>query len=332
MKFIHDKFPASRPRRLRRNPMIRSLVRETRLHASDLIWPIFICEDNRSGQEIPSMPGVSRHSITDAITMAREAAAIGIKCVALFPQIDRSFKTPDCSHAWHPNNLANQAARAIKKACPDILVMMDVALDPYNSDGHDGILNHGYVDNDETLKCLKKQALSHAEAGADILGPSDMMDGRIAAIRAELDQVGLVDTMILSYSAKFASSLYGPFRDAIGSAEMLVGDKKTYQLDYANANEALRMVERDLGEGADMVMVKPGMLYLDICRIVKDRFKVPTFAYQVSGEYSMIMSGAITGSIDRNRTIIESLTAFKRAGCDGILTYFAMAAARLLSD
>lgn len=331
MNSNHPSYPVYRPRRLRRTSQIRALVRETTLQIDDLIWPIFVRDGKGSHGTIPTLPGIRRFSVNEAVTMAEEASGLGIRCIALFPHVPDTLKTADCSHAWDPDNLANRAARAIKRQCPDILVMLDVALDPYNPSGHDGILVDGLVDNDATVDCLARQALAHADAGADILGPSDMMDGRIAAIRAALDGSGQTDVAILSYSAKFASCFYGPFREAIGSAKLLVGDKKTYQLDYANADEALRMVERDLAEGADMVMVKPGLPYLDICRVVKERFKVPTFAYQVSGEYAMIMHATEAGCIDRDKAILESLTAFKRAGCDGILTYFAPKAARLLA-
>lgn len=277
------------------------------------------------------MPGVERISIEATVEAARKAAEVGIPAIALFPKVDPATKTRECEEAWNPDNLANRATRAVKDKVPGILVMLDVALDPYNALGHDGIVVGGRIVNDETLACLEHQALQHAKAGADILGPSDMMDGRIGVIRKAMESSGYEDMIILSYAAKYASVFYGPFRDAIGSGRVLTGDKRTYQMDPANSDEALRMIQRDLDEGADMVMVKPGMPYLDICRRVKSTFGVPTFAYQVSGEYAMLMGAIEKGFLDRELAIIESLTAFKRAGCDGILTYFAMDAAEILS-
>lgn len=327
MRPVSAPFPMSRPRRLRRTPWMRELVRETTLSPTDFIWPLFVCEGSGVVEPIPSLPGVNRLSVDKVVEAAQSAADFGIPCVALFPYTDPSLKTPGAEEAWNPENLANSATRAVKSAVPGIGVMLDVALDPYNSDGHDGIVRDGVVLNDETLIALEKQALSHAEAGADILGPSDMMDGRIAVIRAALESNDFPDVAIMSYAAKYASAFYGPFRDAVGSSGALTGDKKTYQMDYGNRAEALREVATDLAEGADMVMVKPGMPYLDVCREVKSEFGVPTFAYQVSGEYAMISASADRGWLDRKLGMMESLAAFKRAGCDGILTYFAMEAA-----
>ena len=325
-------FPLSRPRRLRRTPWMRDLVRETRLDVADLIWPIFVRDGENTTEPVSAMPGVNRLSIDRAVEAAREAADLGIPCIALFPYTRPQDKNPECTEAFNPLNLVNRATRAIRQQVPDIGVMLDVALDPYNSLGHDGIVRDGLVANDETLLALERQALVQAEAGADILGPSDMMDGRIGVIRKALESNDFPDVAIMAYAAKFASAFYGPFRDAVGSGDALKGDKKTYQLDPANGEEALREVAADLAEGADMVMVKPGMPYLDICRRVKDSFGAPTFAYQVSGEYAMIAGAADRGWIKREAAILESLLAFKRAGCDGVLTYFAVEAARLLRD
>ena len=315
-------FPASRPRRLRRSPWIRDLTRENEVTVKDLIWPIFVRDGRNVAEPVVSMPGVNRLSVDRAVEAAREAADLGIPVIALFPYTDDAVKTPTCEEAWNPENLVNRATRAIKAAVPDIGVLLDVALDPYNSDGHDGLVRDGEVLNDETLLALEKQTLAQAEAGADILGPSDMMDGRVGIMRRALEQNDFASVAIMSYSAKYASAFYGPFRDAVGASGALKGDKKTYQLDPGNSDEALRMVARDLDEGADMVMVKPGMPYLDICRRVSE-MGVPTFAYQVSGEYAMIAAAGQNGWIDRDRAMIESLLAFKRAGCSGILTYFA---------
>ena len=322
--------PALRFRRLRRTPALRALAQETVLSAGDLIWPIFICDGQGVRQPVASMPGVERLSVDLAVKAAETAAGLGIPAICLFPYTDPSLKTETCEEAWNPENLANRAIRAIKAAVPDIAVMTDVALDPYNANGHDGLVRDGAVLNDETVEALVRMALAQAEAGADILGPSDMMDGRIGAIRGALEAAGHKDVAIMSYAAKYASAFYGPFRDAVGASGALKGDKKTYQMNPANSDEALRLVERDLSEGADMVMVKPGMPYLDICRRVKDAFGAPTFAYQVSGEYAMIRGAALNGWIDGDKAMMESLLAFKRAGCDGILTYFAPEAARLL--
>ena len=325
-------FPHARPRRLRRTPWIRDMVAEVRLSAADLIWPIFVREGTDLAEPIATLPGVDRLSVDRAVRAAEEAAALGIPCVALFPYTDAADKNPEATEAWNPENLVCRATRAIKAAVPEVGVLLDVALDPYNSDGHDGLVRNGIVQNDETLLALERMALAQAEAGCDILGPSDMMDGRIGIIRQALEANDYPDALIMSYAAKYASCFYGPFRDAVGATGALKGDKKTYQMDPANSDEALREVAQDLAEGADMVMVKPGLPYLDICRRVKDRFGVPTFAYQVSGEYAMIEAAARNGWLDGERAMIESLLAFRRAGCDGILTYFAPRMARWLQD
>ena len=322
-------FPGSRPRRLRRTQALRDMVQETRLSASDFIWPLFVTDVPGADCPVASMPGVSRLTIDGAVRAAEEAATLGIPAVCLFPYTDPALKTKTCEEAWNPDNLSNRAIRAIKAAVPEVAVMTDVALDPYNALGHDGLVRDGVILNDETVAALVKMALAQADAGADILGPSDMMDGRIGAMRAGLEGAGHKDVTILSYAAKYASAFYGPFRDAVGATGALKGDKKTYQINPGNRDEALRMVARDLAEGADMVMVKPGMAYLDICRDVKDAFGVPTFAYQVSGEYAML-AGAIANGWLKDTVILESLLAFRRAGCDGILTYFAPEAARML--
>lgn len=277
------------------------------------------------------MPGVYRRSVDRIVEAAAEAVELGIPAICLFPYTDPSKKTELCEEAWNPENLTNRAIRAIKSQVPEIAVMTDIALDPYNANGHDGIVRDGIIVNDETLEALVKMALAQADAGADILGPSDMMDGRIGAMRNALEQAGHTDVAILSYAAKYSSAFYGPFRDAVGASGALKGDKNTYQMDPANSDEAMRLITRDLQEGADMVMVKPGMAYLDICRRVKDRFGVPTYAYQVSGEYAMIEAAAANGWLDRDKIMLESLMAFRRAGCDGVLTYFAPDVARLLA-
>mgnify|MGYP001288336915 FL=1 len=330
MNFIDQKFPSLRFRRTRKNEKIRNLVSETSVGANDFIWPVFICDGNNIEQDVPSMPGVKRRSIDRLVNAASEAFDLGIPAICLFPYTEQSLKTEDCAEAWNPDNLSNRATRAIKKEIPELVVMSDVALDPYNINGHDGFVENGKIVNDKTVKALVKQALSQAEAGIDVIGPSDMMDGRIGAIRSALEENGHSEVSIMSYAAKYSSSFYGPFRDAVGASGALTGDKKTYQMDIANSNEALRLVARDLKEGADMVMIKPGMPYLDICRRVKDTFGAPTFAYQVSGEYSMLSAAFEKGWLDRNKIIIETLMAFKRSGCDGILTYFAPEAAKLL--
>ncbi|OUS36082.1 delta-aminolevulinic acid dehydratase [Rhodobacterales bacterium 56_14_T64] len=323
-------FPAARLRRTRSTPAIRDLVRENTLSVGDLIWPVFVRDGTGIEEPIPSMPGVMRRSVDKIVEAAVEAQTLGIPAICLFPYTDASLKTEDCAEAWNPDNLTNRAIRAIKSAAPDIAVMTDVALDPYNINGHDGYVVNGEIINDATVEALVKMTLAQAEAGADIIGPSDMMDGRIAAMRSALENAGHSNVMILSYSAKYASGYYGPFRDAVGASGALTGDKKTYQMDPANGDEAMRLVQRDLNEGADMVMIKPGIAYLDICHRVKTNFGVPTYAYQVSGEYAMIQAAAQNGWIDGEQVMLESLMAFKRAGCDGVLTYFAPKVARLL--
>lgn len=324
-------YPAARFRRLRRTDALRRLAQENTLSVGDLIWPMFVRDGTDTAEPIASMPGVSRLSIDLVVRAAQDAAELGIPAICLFPATDPALKTDDCAEAWNPNNLANRAIRAIKAAVPQIAVMTDVALDPYNANGHDGLVRDGVILNDETIEALVRMSLAQADAGADILGPSDMMDGRIGAMRSALETAGHKDVAILSYAAKYASAYYGPFRDAVGASGRLVGDKKTYQMNPANSDEALRLIERDLREGADMVMVKPGTPYLDICRRVKDAFGAPTYAYQVSGEYAMIRSAAERGWINGEAVMMESLIGFKRAGCDGILTYFAPEAARLLA-
>jgi len=324
-------FPAARLRRARQSGAIRALVRENSLSSDDLIWPVFVRDGTGIEEPVTSMPGVVRRSVDRIGPAASEAAALGIPAICIFPYIDQSLKTADCAGAWDPDNLCNRAIRAIKAAAPDMAVMTDVALDPYNINGHDGFVVDGEIVNDATVEALVKMTLAQADAGADIIGPSDMMDGRIGAMRTALEHAGHHNVMILSYAAKYASAFYGPFRDAVGASGALTGDKNTYQMDPANSDEALRLVQRDLGEGADMVMIKPGMPYLDICRRVKDVFGAPTFAYQVSGEYAMIQAGAQNGWIDGQKVMLESLMAFKRAGCDGVLSYFAPEAARVLN-
>jgi len=326
----HARALRNRPRRLRRTAALRGMVRETALTTDDLIWPVFLCDGDGVREPVSSMPGVERLAIDQVVGAAEMAADLGIPALCLFPYTDPALKTPGCEEAWNPDNLTNRAIRAIKAAVPGIAVMTDVALDPYNAHGHDGIVRDGVIVNDESVAALVRMALAQADSGADILGPSDMMDGRIGAIRDALEGAGHTDVAIMSYAAKYASAFYGPFRDAVGASGALKGDKKTYQMDPANSDEALRMIARDLDEGADMVMVKPGMAYLDICRRVQDTFEVPTFAYQVSGEYAMIEAAAANGWIDGERVMMESLMAFKRAGCNGILTYFAPRAAAAL--
>ncbi len=323
-------FPTARFRRMRSQPALRNLMRENALSVNDLIWPIFVMDGQDDETPVPSMPGVSRLTVDRVVKAARRAAELGIPAICLFPYTDPSLKTELCEEAWNPDNLSNRAVRAIKDAVPEIAVMTDVALDPYNANGHDGIVRDGVIVNDETVEALVKMALAQADAGADILGPSDMMDGRIGAMRAALETAGHENVTILSYAAKYSSAFYGPFRDAVGASGALKGDKNTYQMDPGNSDEALRLVARDLSEGADMVMVKPGMPYLDICRRVKDTFGVPTYAYQVSGEYAMLKGAAQNGWVDGQKVMLESLLSFKRAGCDGILTYFAPEVAALL--
>ncbi|MCI5039986.1 porphobilinogen synthase [Donghicola eburneus] len=330
MPYAPAAFPAGRPRRVRRTPALRGLVRENNLSVDDLIWPVFVRDGQGVEEPVPSMPGVYRRSVDKIVEAAKEAFDLGVSTICLFPYTDPAKKTLDCAEAWNPDNLSNTATRAIKAALPDMAVMTDVALDPYNITGQDGFLVDGYVVNDETVEALVKQALSQAEAGADIIGPSDMMDGRIGDMRQALEHAGHINVAILSYSAKYASAFYGPFRDAVGASGVLKGDKKTYQLDPANTDEAMRCIARDLDEGADMVMVKPGMPYLDICRRAQDEFGVPVYAYQVSGEYAMMQAAAQNGWIDGERAMMESLMCFKRAGCNGVLTYFAPAAAKII--
>ncbi|MAB92871.1 MAG: porphobilinogen synthase [Alteromonas sp.] len=325
-------FPARRLRRLRAQGALRSLVAEHALTTDDLIYPVFVLPGSQQREAVPSMPGVERLSIDLLLEEMKTWYDLGIKALALFPVTPMSQKSECAKEAFNPDGLAQQALRALKSAFPDVLLMSDVALDPFTSHGQDGLVNeNGYVMNDETVEVLVKQALSHAQAGADIVAPSDMMDGRIGAIRHALEQGGFVNTCIMAYSAKYASSYYGPFRDAVGSAANIKGgDKKTYQMDPANSDEALHEIALDIQEGADMVMVKPGMPYLDIVRRCKAEFKVPTFAYQVSGEYAMHQAAFANGWLNEEAVILESLLAFKRAGADGILTYFAPQAARLL--
>ncbi len=308
------------------------MLAENRLHPSDFIWPLFICDGADCEEPIGALPGVSRWSVDRLADRAREAAALGIPCIALFPNTPNDLRTDDAREALNPDNLICRGIRAIKEAVPEIGVLTDLALDPYTSHGHDGIIDgSGRVLNDETVKVLVHQALVQAEAGADIVAPSDMMDGRVGAIRSALEREGKVDTAIMAYAAKYASAFYGPFREAVGSLGRLKGDKRGYQMDSANSDEALREVELDLAEGADMVMVKPGLPYLDIVRRVSDRFGVPTFAYQVSGEYAMIEHAAAAGAGDRDSLILETLLAFKRAGAAGVLTYHAVDAAKLIN-
>ena len=329
---ILSSFPNRRGRRLRQNSRIRALIRETSLNKSDLICPIFVREGKNIVEKIPSMPGVYRYSIDTLTPYVERLISYGILTIALFPLTPSKKKSSSCEEAWNPENLVNIATRQLKQNFPELVIMLDVALDPYNSDGHDGLLVEGKIINDETLVALEKQALVQAEAGADILGPSDMMDGRIKAIRLALEKNGFNNTLIMSYAAKFASAFYGPFRDAVGAKGLLKGDKKTYQIDPSNREESLREVGEDILEGADMVMVKPGMPYLDIISEVKQKFNFPTFAYQVSGEYSMLRGAIENNWLENDKTIIESLTCFKRAGCEGILTYFAPEAAKILDE
>ena len=332
MKSTIAPFPTTRLRRMRATPALRALTRQNTLTTDDLIWPVFVMDGKNDETPVASMPGVMRRTVDRVALAAKEAQSLGIPAICIFPYTSMDARTEDCAMAWDPNNLTNQAIRAIKDVAPDIAVMTDIALDPYNINGHDGFVEDGQIVNDRTVDALVKMAIAQAEAGADILGPSDMMDGRIGAIRAALEAGGHQNVAILSYAAKYASAFYGPFRDAVGASSALTGDKKTYQMDPGNSDEALRLVERDLSEGADMVMVKPGMPYLDICRRVKDTFGVPTYAYQVSGEYAMLQAAAQNGWLDGEQVMMESLLAFKRAGCDGILTYFAPAAAKLLQS
>jgi porphobilinogen synthase len=327
-------YPASRPRRLRRDAFSRALVRENALAASDLIYPVFVLDGDNRTEDVASMPGVQRMSIDRLFAQAEACVALGVPVMALFPVIDPTLKTPDGREAARPDGLVPRAVRALKQRFPELGVLTDVALDPFTSHGQDGLLDErGYILNDETIAMLTQQALVQADAGVDIVAPSDMMDGRIGAIRSALEGQRFIHTRIMAYSAKYASAFYGPFRDAVGSAKNLgKSDKKTYQMDPANSNEALREVALDIAEGADMVMVKPGLPYLDIVRRVKDEFGMPTFAYQVSGEYAMIKAAAANGWLDHDAVMMEALLAFKRAGADGVLSYFALDAARLLKQ
>ncbi|MBC9205879.1 porphobilinogen synthase [Roseomonas aerophila] len=325
-------FPAIRMRRNRHDAWTRRLVAENRLSVDDLIWPIFIMEGSGTVSDVGSMPGVQRVTLDRLLAHVAPAVELGVPAIALFPMTPAEKKDAEGTEARNPDNLMCRAARLLKREFPELGLIGDVALDPYTDHGHDGVIRDGYVANDESLEVLTAQALVQSQAGIDVVAPSDMMDGRVAAIRATLDGAGLVHTRIMSYAAKYASAFYGPFRDAVGSGGTLKGDKKTYQMDPANSDEAMREVALDLAEGADMVMVKPGMPYLDIVRRVKDRFAVPTYAYQVSGEYAMIMAAVQNGWLDREKAMMESLMAFKRAGADGVLSYFAVDAARVLKD
>jgi porphobilinogen synthase len=325
-------FPAIRMRRVRRAEWSRRLARENRVTTDDLIWPIFVMDGKNKRSPIASMPGVDRVSVDLAAAAAEEAARLKIPTIALFPYTDPALRDETASEALNPDNLVCRAIRAMKRAAPEVGILCDVALDPYTSHGHDGILINGEIANDETVEVLIRQSLVQVEAGCDVIAPSDMMDGRIGAIRQALEDRGHKQTLIMAYSAKYASAFYGPFRDAVGSSGTLKGDKRTYQMDPANTNEALREIELDLSEGADMVMVKPGMPYLDIVRRVKDTFGAPTFVYQVSGEYAMLMAAVGNGWLDKDKVMMESLLAFKRAGADGVLTYFARDAAALILE
>ncbi|WP_332827742.1 porphobilinogen synthase [Ramlibacter sp.] len=331
---FHAPYPHGRPRRLRRDEFTRNLVREHAVTSSDLIYPVFVLDGARQRQAVASMPGVERVSLDLLLPVAEQCMQLGVPALALFPVIDPALKTPDGREAWNPDGLVPRVVQALKKEFPELGVMTDVALDPFTSHGQDGLLDEtGYILNDETIEVLVKQALAQAQAGVDIVAPSDMMDGRIGAIRAALEADRHIHTRIMAYSAKYASAFYGPFRDAVGSAGNLgKSNKKVYQMDPGNTDEALREVAMDLAEGADMVMVKPGMPYLDIVRRVKDEFRVPTFAYQVSGEYAMLKAAAANGWLDHDLVMMESLLAFKRAGADGVLTYFALEAARKLRN
>ena len=329
---MHASFPALRLRRTRSADWSRRLHRETTLTPADLIWPLFIAEGKGVEEPIGSLPGVSRWSVDLIVARAKEAQVLGIPCPAFFPNTPADLRSADGREALNPDNLMCRAIRAVKDAVPGIGILTDVALDPYTAHGHDGLVDAaGYVLNDATVEVLVGQSLNQASAGADIIAPSDMMDGRIGTIRTALEGAGHSNVQIMAYAAKYASAFYGPFRDAVGSSGLLKGDKKTYQMDYGNAEEALREVALDLAEGADSVMVKPGLPYLDIARRVKERFEVPVFAYQVSGEYAMIETAVAAGAADRDAMVLETLTAFKRAGCSGVLTYHAVHAARLLS-
>ena len=327
-------YPYTRPRRMRKDDFSRRLMRENVLTVNDLIYPVFVLDGEHRTENVVSMPGVQRQSIDILLKTAKECVALGIPVMAIFPVVDAQFKSLDAAEAYREDGLVQRTVKALKAACPTLGIMTDIALDPYTTHGQDGIIDeHGYVLNDETIEVLVKQAISHAQAGADIVAPSDMMDGRIGQIREALESTRHIHTKIMAYSAKYASAFYGPFRDAVGSAGNLGGSNKyTYQMDPANSNEALHEVRLDIEEGADMVMVKPGMPYLDIVRRVKDEFGVPTFAYQVSGEYAMLKAAAQNGWLDEKSCVLESLLGFKRAGADGILTYFAMDVAKWLKQ
>lgn len=325
-------FPTVRMRRNRQSDWSRRLVAENTLSVSDLIWPLFVIDGTNRREPVPSMPGVDRLSVDLAVVAAEEAAELGIPAIALFPYTDTAARSEDGREAYNPENLVCRTTRAVRERGIDIGIVCDAALDPYTSHGHDGLMHGDEILNDETLDALVKQSLVQVEAGCNVVAPSDMMDGRIGVIRSALENAGHTNALIMAYSAKYASAFYGPFRDAIGSSGTLKGDKRTYQMDYANTDEALREVALDLAEGADMVMVKPGMPYLDVIRRVRERFGVPTFAYQVSGEYAMLAGAAERGWLDGDRVMMESLVGFKRAGCNGILTYFAPRAARLIAE
>ena len=327
---IPGAFPRTRLRRLRRTEWVRRLVAEARLAPADLVWPVFVIAGQNVCEPVPSMPGVVRYSIDRLVTAVGEAKSLGIPAVAVFPAIDPALKTADCREAWNPDNLVCRAVRAIKDAHPGIGVIGDVALDPFNALGHDGLVVDGMIFNDETVAALCRQAVVQAKAGCDIIAPSDMMDGRVGVLRAAMDDAGFADVMILSYAVKYASAFYGPFRDAVGSGGALKGDKKTYQMDPANGDEALREAALDLAEGADILMVKPGLPYLDIVQRVKETFAVPVFVYQVSGEYAMLKAAAQNGWLEENAALLESLLGFRRAGADAVVTYAAVAVARLL--
>lgn len=325
-------YPAIRMRRMRRDPFSRALMRENTISASDLIYPVFILDGSNERQQVASMPGVERLSVDLLLEVAEECVQLGVPALALFPVIDASLKTPDGAEAANPEGLVPRAVRALKSRFPELGIITDIALDPYTSHGQDGLIDgNGYVLNDVTIEMLIRQALTQADAGVDVVAPSDMMDGRIGAIRKALEEKQFIHTRIMAYSAKYASAFYGPFRDAVGSGASLgKADKNTYQMDPANGDEALREVALDIAEGADMVMVKPGMPYLDVVRRVKDKFEMPTFAYQVSGEYAMLKAAAQNGWLDHDKVMMESMMAFKRAGADGVLTYFARDIARIL--
>jgi len=334
MTYNNINFPQTRMRRMRYHDFSRRLMRENRLSVDDLIYPVFVTEGSNQRESISSMPGIERLSLDLLLTEAHELYNLGIPAIALFPVTSADKKSKHAAEAYNPEGLIQRSVRALKKAVPELGIITDVALDPFTTHGQDGLVNaNGYVMNDETIEVLIRQALSHAEAGADIVAPSDMMDGRIGAIRQALEADNHINTLILAYSAKYASSFYGPFRDAVGSAGMLgKGNKYSYQMDPANADEAMREIQLDLQEGADMVMVKPGMPYLDIIRRVKDQYAVPTFAYQVSGEYAMLKAAAMNGWLDEQQVVLESLLAFKRAGSDAILTYYAKSVAQWLQE